>query len=82
MMSENKDRNKQINIDLSKEEIEGLDEVRGEKSQEDFIKMSMNLLIYRQQNLRAQRGNRPSTKGSRSPLPFFTMDERGEVKEF
>ena len=80
-MSENKDRNKQINIDLSKEEIEGLDEVRGEKSQEDFIKIALNLLINRQQHLKAKR-EKGSSLGSRSPLPFFTMDERGEIKEF
>ena len=33
-MSENKDRNKQINIDLSKEEIEGLESELPEKLRE------------------------------------------------
>jgi len=31
-MSEDKDTNKEIKIDLSKDELDALDEVRGEKS--------------------------------------------------
>ena len=80
-MSEDKDTNKEIKIDLSKEELDGLDKVRGEKSQQDFIKIALKLLINRQQNLKAKR-EKVSLQGSRSPLPFFTMDERGEIKEF
>jgi len=80
-MSEDKDTNKEIKIDLSKDELDALDEVRGEKSQEDFIKIALTLLINRQQHLKAKR-EKGSSLGSRSPLPFFTMDERGEIKEF
>ena len=80
-MSEDKDTNKEIKIDLSKEELDGLDKVRREKSQQDFIKIALKLLINRQQNLKAKR-EKGSLQGSRSPLPFFTMDERGEIKEF
>jgi len=71
VMSEDKDTNKEIKIDLSKEELDGLDKVRGEKSQEDFTKIALKLLINRQQHLEAKR-----EKGSSLGLVAVLLNER------
>ena len=64
-----------VTLELTDLELHGLDEIRKNRSREDFIKMYLNLIIEkRQQKISPERLG--------APLPFFSMNETGEIKEF
>ena len=73
-----------IQIELTPYELEELDKALGSKTREETIKSAINLWISRFKQL-TQKGSdheRIHSPRRRGPLPFFSMDEYGKVREY
>ena len=73
-----------IQIELTPYELEELDKALGSKTREETIKSAINLWIYRSKQLTQEGSDDEGIRSPRrrGPLPFFSMDEFGRVKEY